>query len=275
MKRIIIYRYYHKFENNKQLLKFLKYLNPEVEIFGLFGGHEDQYNVATEYLKDELTHNYLIKDKDTEWKWKNSDMTYQLWYNDYGHNVDFDVMHAIEWDLLYFEPLDKLFSHVPLNSLALTGLIPLSKIQDEWYWTKHPPYHVEWLQMMEYFKKEYNYNQKPYGMLGPGTTLPRVFLEKIKNISIPLGALDELRLPMWGQVFGLNIEDTKFYRHWFSKKEFKVFNSNAFDVDIKTIKAELNKYSGRRVFHPFRNDITFDELVDLYNAIPTKKKWLW
>jgi hypothetical protein len=275
MKRIVVYRYYHKFENNRHLLKFLKHTNPGLEIYGLFGGAEEQFEEATAYLKDELTHNYLIKEKDTEWKWKNSDMTYQIWYNDFGHTVDFDVMHAIEWDLIYFQPLDKIFAHVPENSLALTGLIPLKKIQNEWYWTKHPPCKVEWLQMMEYYKKQYNYNQQPYGMLGPGTSLPRKFLETIKNIDIPAIALDELRLPMWAQVLGFEMTDTRFYKKWFSKKEFLVFNSNAQDISLDTIRKELRNPAGRRVFHPVRDNLTFDALVSLYNTIPpdTKKKF--
>jgi len=265
MKRIVLYRYYHKLENNKQLIKFLKFLNPGIEIYGLFGGSEDQYNEATEFLKDELTHNYLIKDKDTNWKWKNGDMTYQLWYNDFGHTIDFDFMHAVEWDLLYFEPLDKLFEHVPVDSLGVTGLIPISKIKDRWFWITDPSYHEEWLQMIDFFKKKYNYNQQPHGFLGPGATLPRAFLEKIKDIEIPPLNLDELRIPMLAQTLGFNMVDTKFYNGWFSKYNIKFFNCVNFFVSKKNIENQLRIKKGYRAFHPFRDDITFEYLVKLHH----------
>ena len=271
MKRIVLYRYYHKFGNNKEQLKFIKYLNPDIDIYGLYGGPEEQFEEATALLKDELVHNFYIRGKDTDWKWKSSDMTFQLWYNSFGHTVDFDVMHAIEWDLLYFEPIDTLFAHVGENSVALTALIPIKKIQDKWYWTKHPPCREEWMQLMEHFRQIYNYDQEPYGMLGPGESYPRSFLEKIKDTEIPYIAVDELRIPMYAQVFGLKMEDTHFFKKWLSKKEFKYFNANAIDVELKTIEKQLKKKKGRRVFHPFRGDLTFDQLVNLYNLIPKKR----
>lgn len=268
MKRIILYRYYHKFDCNKELLKFLKYLNPDVNIYGLYGGPEDKFKEASECLNGFLAHNFLIKGKDTDWKWKNGDMTYQLWYNEYGHKVDFDIMHAVEWDLLYFEPLDKLFAHIPKDTLALTGLIPLWMIRRKWYWTNNKDKIAERKLLMDYFKKNFDYSDVPYGMLGPGTSLPRVFLEKIKNIDIPYLSVDEIRFPMFAQVFGINMMNTGFYKKWFSLKEFNYFNSDSYDIDLQTIKSQLKKRNGRRVFHPYREHISFEQLVDLYHSIP-------
>jgi hypothetical protein len=274
MKRIIVYRYYHKFESNRSILRFLKYLNPNIPIYGLFGGSEDKFMEASEYLKNELAHNYLIKEQDPEWKWKHGDITYQIWYNEFGHTLDFDVMHSVEWDLLYFDSLDNLFAHVPAYSAGLTGLIPLSKIEDEWYWVKKDPGRTQWILMMDYFKTTFNYNSKPWGMIGPGTTLPRLFLEKLKDINVPLYAHDELRIPMFAQVFGINMVDNGFFKKWFSFKEWRFFNSNAKDIEMAIIRKQLKKKKGRRVFHPYRLDITFETLVELYNLIPPKtKKW--
>lgn len=270
MKRIVVYRYYHKFENNKQFVRFIKYLNPGIRVYGIYGGPEDQFQEASEVLNEVFEHNYLIKDKETTWKWKNGDMTYQLWYNDFGHTLDFDIMHSIEWDLLYFDSLDSLFAHVPMNTLALTGLIPLRKIQHEWYWTKKEPARSDWKNMMQYFKSTFQYDQQPFGMLGPGTSLPRIFLEKIKNTEIPELALDELRIPMFAQVFKVPMADTMFYKKWFSRREWKCFNSNAVDVELKTIHHQLQKSGGRRVFHPFRGDLSFEGLVTLHKL--TKEK---
>ena len=272
MKRIILYRYHHKFESNKEHLKFIKYLNPSVDIYGLYGGPKEQYAEATVFFKDLFSHNYLINGKDDNWKWKHSDMAFQLWYNDFGHTIEFDIMHVLEWDLLLLDSLENLFSHTNTNTLALTGLMPLSKIENDWYWVWKDPGRSEWLQLLEYFKKEFNYNEKPYGMLGPATTLPRIFLEKIKNIEIPILAHDELRIPMYAQVFGLNMVDTGFYKKWFSPREWRYFNSNSRDISIKNIEKQLKKRNGRRAFHPFRDEISFERFVELYKLIPVSKR---
>lgn len=270
MKRIIVYRYYHKFTQNRDLLKFIKYLNPSVQIFGLYGGPVENYKEASENLKEYFVHNYFIREADHLWKWKNGDMTYQMWYNDYGYKVDFDMMHAIEWDLLYFEPLDVLFAHVPPDALALTGLIRLWKIKRSWYWTNDEKKKKEWAQLMSFFREKYHYRSHPYAMIGPGTSLPRIFLEKIKNIQIPELELDELRIPLFAQEFGLKMINTHFYKKWFSRNEYKTFNCDNLLITMDTVRSELSKRNGRRVFHPFREDISFEQLVELHQGIPSR-----
>lgn len=268
MKRIILYRYHHKFSQNRDLLRFIKYLNPSVQIYGIYGGPFENYSEATAYLNDYLVHNYFIRDKDYLWKWKNGDMTYQMWFNEYGYQVDFDIMHAIEWDLVYFEPLDKLFAEIPENSLALTGLIPLWRIKRKWYWTNDKDKKEEWNQLIGIFKDKYNYSAKPYATNGPGTSLPRIFLEKLKEMNIPELELDEIRIPLYAQKFGLKMVNTNFYRKWFSRKEYKSFNCNNLSIKLENVKNQLSDRNGRRVFHPFREDYTFEQLIDLYQLIP-------
>jgi hypothetical protein len=282
-KRIILYRYYHKFEQNKELLQFLKYLNPQVAIYGLYGGVENDFDTAGTILKDVLTHNYYIKSTDSIWKWKNGDMTYQQWYRDHGYSVDFDVAHVIEWDLLYFESLDSYFGKFDKNSVVFTGLIPLNKwiylkrfipfkiFWKEWYWTGHEPIRQEWLQLLEILKTKYNYNDNPHAVLGPGTTVTKQYLEKIQSFDIPYMAVDELRFPIWAQLSGIKMEKSDIQKKWFSLNEYRYFNCDNWDIKLSVIKKELKKKNGRRVFHPFREFISFEQLVNLHNTIPNKK----
>lgn len=272
MKRIILFRYHHQFERNRELLLFQKYLNPEAEVYGLYGGPKEKYEEACRLFSDALNHNYLLQHKDPDWNWKNSDMSFQVWYNNYGHRLDFDVMHVIEWDLFYFEPLNKLFAHVPENALALTGLIPLSKIEKIWYWTRNPEKRAEWKQLMAFFKKEFSYNLEPFGMLGPGTTLPRSFLEKISDIEIPDLGNDELRIPLLAQAYGFPMYDTGFYCKWFSRSEFRYFNSNSIIVEQKTMEKQLRRKKGRRVFHPCNQCLSFEELKKLHDLTYSNRK---
>ncbi len=270
MKRIILFRYHHEFLRNKEFLKFFKYLNPEINIYGLYGGPVENYEESSEVLHKQLTHNYLLKVDNEEWKWKSSDIMYQLWYKDYGHQIDFDVMHVFEWDLLLFEPLEILYKQIPAESLGITGLIPIQIIQDKWYWTKHPPKKAEWEKLKVFFQKQFNYNQHSYGMLGPGICLPKSFLDKMKDILIPDLSNDEVRIPMYAQVLGYKLYDTGFYKKWFSRKEFKFFNANGITVQTKVIEKALKRNSGRRVFHPCNQNFSFEQLVYLYKLTHRK-----
>ncbi len=245
----------------------MRFLNPGVEIYGLYGGQEDQIDRASFELKDQLTHNYMIRYKSNDWKWKNSDMAFQLWYRDVGQNVQFDVLHTFEWDMLYFEPLDVLFHHVPKDTAAFTGLIPLKKIENKWYWTSNYERREEWFRLLGFFRECYFYNMEPFGMIGPGASLPRIFLEKLKDFEIPEILHDEIRLPILTQLFGIEMADTYFFHRWFSHSEYRYFNSNEFDIEMSDIKKQLKKKDGRRVFHPYRKEITFKELMSLYEII--------
>lgn len=270
MKRILLFRYHHQFERNRELLRFQQFLNPGVKIYGLYGGPPENLEQADTILGDVLGHNYLLQHPNPDWNWKNSDMSFQVWYRDYGHQLDFDFVHVLEWDLLYFESLEKLFSHVPENAVGLTGLIPLKKIEKIWYWTRNQEKREEWLQLMEFFQKEFEYNQEPFAMLGPGTTLPKSFLESIRHIEIPDLGNDELRIPLLAQAYGYEMSDTGFYRKWFSKREFRYFNSNAYIVKPGIMEKQLKRKKGRRVFHPCNQYFKLNELKWLFE-LTTKK----
>ena len=270
MNRIILFRYHHQFQRNRELLGFMKFLNPGVEIYGLYGGQEELAERASDELKEMLTHNYVIRYKSNDWKWKNSDQAFQLWFRDVGRHVQFDMLHTFEWDMLYFAPLDVLFHHIPIDAAAFTGLIPLKKIEKKWYWTSNYERREEWFSLLGFFRENFLYDSEPFGMIGPGTSLPRIFLEKLMDFNIPEMLHDEIRLPLLAQLFGIEIRDTYFFHRWFSPSEYRFFNSNEYDIEMSAIKKQLKKRNGRRAFHPYRKEITCNELMDLYNMISDK-----
>lgn len=263
MKRIILFRYHHQFERNREWLRFQQYLNPEIKVFGLYGGPPEDFQRAGEVLQDVLDHNFLLQHLNPSWNWKNSDISYQSWFREFGHQLDFDQMHVIEWDLLYFNPLDKLFSIIPKGALGLTGLIPLAKIEKIWYWTRNPKKRAEYLELLDFFRKHFGIVPQPFGMLGPGITLPREFLVRMAEVEIPDLGNDELRIPLLAQAFGFPMHDTGFFRKWFSHREFRYFNSNAFIISQKNIEKQLKRKNGRRVFHPCNQDFSMDQLIQL------------
>lgn len=257
MKRIILYRYHNDVEFCLDRLSFIRDFNPHIPVYGLYGGQESEFERFDKSLSHFFQNNYCIKNKTPYWKWKNSDHSYRLWYKDFGHSVDFDSVIVLEWDLILMESVDKLYAHVKPSEVGMTGLTPLSNIESKWFWTRDPVQKKYWKELLDYVKKEYNYNNAPMAGLCPGVILPKAFLEDLSTIEIPELCHDELRLPLFAQVFGYNLVDLGFYRKWFSQKESKYFNCNNINISTTTIQNELEKPDGRRVFHPFREMIYF------------------
>lgn len=274
MKRIILFRFHKKPLICKNRIKLLKKYNPDIDIYGFFGGHRKDFYKMKRVLGNELKSIYCIPVKDKDWKWKNSDLALRLWFRDFGEKVSFDVLYFIEWDLIFFKPIPKIYKNIPKNGVALTWLTPLKKVENRWVWTSKEPYKNEWRQLLDFVKKKFKYNKKPYASLFPGPCLPRKFIEKYTETSIPELCHDELRVPLFAQVLGFKLYDTGFKkRKWPTEHEEKFFNCHSRgDIKVEVLRKELSKASGRRVFHPFRNFLSKDLLsYDNIKVINSKK----
>ncbi len=251
MKRIILFRHHKKPKVcHDRLLQLRKY-NPDIKIFGLYGGKESKFPKYQKYLDSLMDYNYCIKNKTSRWKWKNSDLAIRLWYKDVGQKLEFDVLHLIEWDLLLFAPLSSIYQKIPNNCVGLTGLTPLKNVQNKWSWVSKKPWKNQWVELLEYVKDEFGYDKEPYASLGPGLCLPKSFLDKFLKTHIPDLCNDELRLPLFAQILGFKLVKTGFFESWSDFQLSKLFNCDKKGVSLKLIKKELDKKSGRKSFHPF------------------------
>jgi len=256
MKRIILFRFHKEPEICENRLIMLKRFNPGVAIFGLYGGTEKdfgKFDCLAKYLKNI----FAIENKTSEWKWKNGDLGVRMWFDAIGRNADFEMVHLIEWDLLLFDSLENIYGAIPRNGIGLTGLIELGEVESRWVWTSGKEERPEWVALLEFAKDRYGYKNRPCASLAPGYCLPRNFLADYRAAEIPELCHDELRLPLFGQIFGYKLFDTGFYRKWFDDNEHKYFNCMNLPIGGGIIGDELRSDVGRRVFHPCR------DLIDL------------
>lgn len=259
MKRIILFVFHRNFIVCKNHLDLLKKFNPEIKIYGLFGGSKkDLGKVRKIFDRKYLEKIYLIPNQDAKWKWQNGDLALIDWFKEVGNSIDFEMLHLVQWDLLMFDSIDKIYSKIPKNGIGLTGLVPLKKVEQKWDWTSEEPDKSEWNDLLNYAKKNFDYKKEPFASLGPGTCLPKKFLSEYSKIHVPELVHDELRIPLFGQIFGFKLYDTGFYRSWFNSQEEKIFNCIPKDIKLGKIKEELAKKYGRKVFHPYRKIINLN-----------------
>jgi hypothetical protein len=249
MKRIIIFRFHKSLRVCQNRLKHIQKLNPRIPIHGVYGGEERSFALYKKSLGTYFTTLHCITGHSATWKWQNFDLALREWYKKIGHTIDFDIAHVIEWDLLITEPIERAYAGIGKNELGLTGLTPLSKMHD-WYWMTVEPHRSESQELLKFVKKKYRYARRPYASLGPGLSVPRVFLQKYAAADVPELAHDELRVPLYAQIFGFTCKNTFFEKE--AKNESEYFNCDNEPIRLSTIKRELKKPRGRRVFHPFR-----------------------
>jgi len=252
MKRIIIFRFHKHPKICENRVELLKKLNPNMPIHGIYGGEEKQYATFKKKLGPYLNGLFCIRGKDSNWKWLNFDLALRNWYKQTGKNIDFDMAHVVEWDLILCESMEKIYSNIKKNEVGVTGLTRLKKVENVWDWTSQEPYKSRWKELLKRARREHNYSSQPYASIGPGCCLPKIFLKKYSETEVPELCHDELRIPLYSQIFGLKIKDTGFYRKWYDKDEEKYFNCMDREISIATMKKELKKKNGRRAFHPFR-----------------------
>jgi hypothetical protein len=252
MRQVILFRLHKKPAICRNRLLLLKKLNPDTPIYAMYGGAKTEQRTMEKTIGRYLEGFYRIPKESGKWKWLHSDLGARLWFKSVGHKVKFDRMHLIEWDLLTLKPLKQLYGNLSNNTVALTGLKPLHLVEKSWYWTTHEPYKSQWHQLLEWAKKEHRYKATPYSCLGPGASLPRTFLEHHAKINVPELVHDELRLPLFSQIFGLKLKDTGFHKRTATPGEHFYFNCHNHPISIETIKRELKKPNGRRAFHPYR-----------------------
>jgi hypothetical protein len=237
----------------RERARLLRRFNPGVKICGIFGGGKGYKRAAFRLggrgvLKLD---DFYASRRIGWWNWKNGDLVLAAWYRDVGHAMAFDVVHFVEWDLVFLDSCECVYAGVPEGAVGLTALTPISEIDNEWEWVKGSR-RDEWQRLLAYARAEWGYDEVPYRCLGPGPCLPRSFLARYAEVDPPEFGNDELRLPLFAQLLGYPLADTGFWVRSHDGEQDQLFNVGGEEIDVAKIRAELARPDGRRVFHPIR-----------------------
>ncbi|MEI6498855.1 MAG: hypothetical protein WCO23_02745 [bacterium] len=258
-KRIVLFRFHNNFAVCKNKLEIIKYYNPNIEIYGLFGGETIDLPKAKRALGKLFVNIYQVPVTDAEWKWQNGDLSLVDWYREVGEGIDFDILHLIEWDLLELGSFDEIYKHIPADGVGLTGLTPMSHIP-KWRWIDKEPWKSQWAELLAHVGNKYNYKGIVHGCLGPGNVFPRAFVEAYSKLEVPTLCHEEIRFPLFAQVLGFKLYDNGFFRDWHNHTD-DLFFSCAHDkkeIERSDMDLEMLKITGRRVFHPCIKIFSFE-----------------
>lgn len=250
-KAIVLFHFHAHIDLCRPRIGLLRRLNPEMEMFGLFGGDTAGLKDARSLEACGIQHVYYDAELKPSWnKWKDTDLAVAAWYRSVGRSIPFDRVHVVQWDLLFFAALERVYPSMSEEAVALTGLIPLARIAEMWAWTRSPALAAGTERLLAQARHRFGYEKDPYACLGPGYSLSRTFIEQYSALGVDDAGHDELRLPLFAQILGVEIVDTGFYPRWMDPEVEDLFNANPKEIDPLRVEAELMVEGGRRVFHP-------------------------
>jgi hypothetical protein len=255
VKRAVLLRFHKAPLICRSRVSLLRHLNPEVPVYGLFGGRRLPAVVLKQLVG--LDGVFVSRGSD-RWNWQHGDLALAAWYRAAGSKLDFDVLHVVEWDLLLAAPLEALYASVPPGAVGLTALTPIAELEGEWTWLRKPEPRREWESLLAITREKWGYDGEPYGCLAAGPSFPRAFLEAYVAADPPALANDELRVPLFAQILGFELADTRLRGPWRGEREHELFHLRNHEIELATIRAELARPDGARAFHPVRRRLERD-----------------
>src|SRR3990167_977727 len=174
-------------------LKLLKKFNPELKIYGLFGGEVNQAKIYQQKLGKYLDDFYVPPYTDPNWKWINGDLMILDWYQKRGKDLSWDSIVITQWDMLVFDSLVHQFPGLKKNQIFLSGLKELDgDTENRWDWTRPGELEREnYLNFLEYVQKEYDFSGSPLCCLFILLIFPRLFFDKYASVKNPqIGMLE-------------------------------------------------------------------------------------
>jgi hypothetical protein len=265
MKRIILFRFHQDLDVCKQRLEMLQNLNSSIPIYGLCGGSRAFLASAKRQLRHLCVSIHSPPKHDAHWHWKNGDLAIRSWFKDVGFLLDFDMLHVIEWDLLLASPIADLYRHVPKGSLGLSGVQKIAEVGRRWNWTTKETKREEYLALLKHVRRHYGYTKNPLCCFAPGACIPKDFLVRYAAHRIPPYSNDEVRLPLYAQIFGFLIADNRLCSTQYEPEEFALFNTDKVEVPLRAIAQELKQRNDQRAFHPCTKLLSSSVLYQMLN----------
>jgi hypothetical protein len=279
MASLILFQFHGEFDLCAERVKLLRALNPDVPVYGLYGGPPAEAAAAAGMLGSLLDGIYTVSAPNGNWKRIHQDLTLAEWFNAVGHRIPFDVLYDIEYDLLLMEPLPRLYPAIDQSTAAFSGLHSFEAVRPRWYWTSVGVFPRRVDRYLRFMQTRFGLPAPAQRFVaqGPFPLLPRAFIEKMSGLDYPAEIFDdivcEISFPGLAEALGFAVIDTGLHPPWIASvpgiPASPLFHcENRPRVSLAQVAAELANQNGRRAFHPVKTFIACDALLELRRRQP-------
>ena len=234
-------------------LKLLRRTNPGLKIYGLYGGPQKRAGLFRQKLGNHLDDFYASPFRSSDWKWINGDLVLLDWYAKRGKRLAWDSVVVVQWDMLVFAPLARIFKGMKRGQIFLSGFRTISpKIERRWDWTR--PQGTErgnYLRFLEHVRKHYGYRARARICLFILQVFPRVFFERYLKVGNRNVGMLEYKVPTYAEIFGVPVFRKDLGVAWDEGRKNRPLNAIPREISSAYIRAQLRKRGGWRIFHPY------------------------
>lgn len=159
MKLAILLWFYKEPDICENRLRLLKRYDPDLKIFGLFGGEQGEADSYRERLGGYLDDFFVSPSTDPDWKWIHGDLMILEWFELRGNRLEWDSIAVVQWDMLVLDSLKVLFSGMKEGEMVLSGYRELDEeIERKWSWTKEGAEgRSNFIAFKEHVRRDYGY----------------------------------------------------------------------------------------------------------------------
>lgn len=251
-----VFWFYKEPDICRNRLEILRKHNPDIKIYGLFGGNKNEENLYKEKIGDLLDDFYTSSycDKDADYKWMHGDIMLLDWYEKHGKDLEWDSVIIIQWDILVFDLLKNQFPGLQKRQIFLSGLRELDpETENRWTWTTpKKEYRKNYLAFRDYVKKEYGYFPKRFlCCLYILEILPRDFFDSWSTVQDKFIGMLEYKIPTYADIFKIPFYKKDLGVWWWDRQGNLPMNARPIEITAAYIKLQLEKKNGYRIFHPY------------------------
>lgn len=258
MKLAVLFWFYKDVEVCINRLQILRKYNPDIKIYGLYGGdlakaESFEYNLSP-FLDDFYG---FTGNQDPQWKWMNGDLMINHWFRERGEHLEWDTVTIIQADMVAVGSIPKIFKHLKQGEILLSSTRLVKDVESWWYWINERRELYDGF--YRYMVEELGYNQEPVCCQFVIVCLPRVFLVQYSKIEKPELGFIEYRVPMYAQLFNVPLNMTRHFDCWWADDPGmaqvpllrRVLIADKIQIPLSVILWNLARMGGSRIFHPF------------------------
>lgn len=256
MKLAVLFWFYKEPDICENRLRLLRKYNPDILVYGLFGGTQGEAEAYRERLGEYLDDFYVSPSTDSRWKWIHGDLMILEWFDSRGRSLEWDSIAVVQWDMLVFTSLQEYFSDMRVGEMLLSGLRVLDEeIELKWSWTKEgDTRREEYLAFRDHVSRQYGYVENLLTCLFIFEIVPRLFFERYLGVEHREIGMLEYKVPTYAKIFGIPLSMRNLGIRWFAPEKARPtipLNARRVEISQTYIREELGKPDGYRIFHPY------------------------
>ncbi len=258
VKLAILFWFYKDFDLCAGRLRSLRRFNPDVPIYGLYGGPQGETAAARQRLGYLLDDFYAYEGpEDPRWRWRNGDRVIAAWFSaTQSRLAGWDSVIVVQWDMLVFGPVRRIFHMLRPGEVLLSGLRPASEVEAWWHWLK--PDSIE-RPVADAFKarirKDFGYGGELWACLFIVVCLPRRFLELYAASGPVEEGFLEYKVPTMAKIWNFPLcTDHPFLPLWLPESQdssgSRLLNANRIEITLAEALREAARRDRIGLIHP-------------------------